>query len=89
MKTIEDLNKLIKEYPVFFSFKEHWYHWQRTDRLIQKFVYNNEKRNLYAVFSNDKMIFVSWDRSYCIDKAIEEINIHKAMGTHCLYADPL
>lgn len=89
MKTLEDLNKLVKDYWVYFSFKEHWIYGQRTDRLIQKFTYNDQKRVLYAMFSDDKMEFVAWDRDYCISKAIEEINIHKAIGTHCLYADPL
>lgn len=89
MKTIEDLNKLVKEYGLFFSFKEHWQHWPRTDRKIQEFVYNNKKRTLYAMFTNDKMEFVCWEKQWCIEKAFEEINIHKSIWCHCLYADPL
>lgn len=89
MKTIEELNKLTKSYWVYFSFKKHWYYWQWTDRLIQRFEYNNENRTLYARFSDGKEVFVSWSKEYCISKAIEEINIHKAIGSHCLYADPL
>lgn len=89
MNTLEYLNKLVKDYWLYFSFKEHWSHWQRTDKPIKKFVYDNDKKSLFAVLIDKKMEFVSWSEYFCINKAIEEINIHKAIGCHCLYADPL
>lgn len=87
MKTLEDVNKILKEYPMYHSYKPYWYWSRYVDEDILGVEY--KWRNLYIKYKDRKEVFVAWDIQYCIDFILEKIEEKKAWGYHCLYSDPL
>jgi len=87
MRTIEDLNKLLENYPLYYSVKLFWRHWKYKDFNILRFEY--KYHSLCVVCSWDSELFMSWDLQNCIDKTYDEIIEKKSINNHCLFADPL
>ena len=87
MKTIWDINELLKKYPMYYSYKPNWYHSQFKDISIKRVEY--DKNTMLIIWNENKEIYMTWELKNCINKIYNEIIRKKAIWCHCLYADPL
>lgn len=87
MKTIWDINELLKKYPMYYSYKPNWYHSQFKDIAIKRVEYN--KNTMLIIWNENKEIYMTWELQNCINKIYNEILRKKSIWLHCLYADPL
>lgn len=84
MRTIEDLNKLLEQYPMYFRIKLFWKFWKYHDYKIKRF--EMKKRQLLIIWEKKSELFMTWDEELCIDKLYNEILEKQSINNHCLFA---